>query len=373
MIGVTGPVLLRSRNFAGHSWYSLAMRPFVLFCLIGASALAAARPAVAQRKFRLGPTASVISIDFGASSESFPSVGGSVALLTGDDSETGLTISRYNDLSDNSCERSLTFYGLDSYYYPVGARGLAPFAGTQIGLARVTESQVPLLGGCTSSTPASTSSELGYAFGLGVRVNVGADVAGILEGRFFQVPHSAIQALEARANVSVGFGKPREGDFLQGTLGPAVSFLIPVSGPLEGRGPFFGVRFRRDTEKAGTVGLELDYAPLRVTESCSPPGCEPYAILFAPGYEASLHPRWGRFYGALGLVIAGFPAEGPDRGVAQGAHGGIGVDLYSGRAMWNLNTRLLWLQRTSGENVFGVQVGVSLSPKLVHPKAKRVE
>ena len=40
------------------------------------------------------------------------------------------------------------------------------------------------------------------------------------------------------------------------------------------------------------------------------------------------------------------------------------VDLYGGRVMWNLNARLLWLQRNSGENVFGVQVGASLSPKL---------
>jgi len=32
--------------------------------------------------------------------------------------------------------------------------------------------------------------------------------------------------------------------------------------------------------------------------------------------------------------------------------------------MWNLNGRLLWLQRNSGENVFGVQVGVSLSPRI---------
>jgi len=32
--------------------------------------------------------------------------------------------------------------------------------------------------------------------------------------------------------------------------------------------------------------------------------------------------------------------------------------------MWNVNSRLVWLKRNSGENVFGVQVGVSLSPRL---------
>ncbi len=87
-------------------------------------------------------------------------------------------------------------------------------------------------------------------------------------------------------------------------------------------------------------------------------------MLFAPGYEASAYPRWGRLYGEAGLLIAGFYSAGPDRGVAQGLQGGIGVDRYSGRAMWNVNASLLWFQRNTGENVFGVQVGVSLSPKL---------
>src|SRR5436853_265315 len=75
-------------------------------------------------------------------------------------------------------------------------------------------------------------------------------------------------------------------------------------------------------------------------------------------------PAWGRVYGVVGFLLAGFYAEGLDRGMAQGAHGGVGADFYSGRAMWNLNARLLWLQRNSGENVFGVQVGASVSPKL---------
>jgi len=50
--------------------------------------------------------------------------------------------------------------------------------------------------------------------------------------------------------------------------------------------------------------------------------------------------------------------------MAQGLHGGLGADFYSGLVMWNLNGRLLWLQRHSGENVFGVQVGVSVSPMI---------
>ena len=54
--------------------------------------------------------------------------------------------------------------------------------------------------------------------------------------------------------------------------------------------------------------------------------------------------------------------------MAQGAHGGLGADFFSGeRLMVNVNARLLWVQRNSGQNVFGVQVGASLSPRLEHP------
>ncbi|HXF96388.1 MAG TPA: hypothetical protein VNI61_09840 [Gemmatimonadales bacterium] len=338
------------------------MRPLLLLL----AGLALVPPAHAQRRFRLGPTASVIALDQGGSTESFTSLGGTVALLTGQDAETGITISRYPDLATGACERSLTFFGLDQLYYPVGADGLAPFASTQLGLARVTDQDVGLLGVCTAAEP---SNELGLGFGLGLRLNLGGEVAGIVEGRFFQVPHSAIQALEGRANLSVAFGRPREGNLLRGTLGPAVGVWIPVSGPLRGRGPLLGVRFRRDTRTSGTAGLQLDYAPLTITEGCSAE-CDPYAILFAPDYEASLHPRWGRVYGALGFLLAGFPARGPDRGVARGLHGGLGADVYAGeRVMINLNARLVWFQRNTGENVFGVQVGASLSPKLVPPSA----
>jgi hypothetical protein len=329
--------------------------------LVGTAALHA------QRRFRVGPIASSISIeDASGNSRRFSSLGGSAGLITGDDGEAALTVARYPDLTTNSCTRALTLYELDSYYYPVGTRGVAPFASTGVGLARVSESLLqipdPLSGSCG---PVSTASELGLGFGLGIRVTAGPYAAAILEARFFQVPNTAIQSLEMRANLSAALGSARKGEFVEGSVGPAVGMLIPISGPLHARGPLLGVRFRRDTKKTSSVvGLEIAYAPLRVATSCSPPGCEPDAILFAPGYELSLRPAWGRFYGGIGLLLAGFYSEGPDRGVAQGLHGGIGADLSSGRLMWNVNSRLLWLQRKSGENVFAVQLGASLSPKL---------
>ena len=330
--------------------------------VVAALAVASVSSLHAQRRFRLGPTLSSLSLeDASGTGHGFTAWGGSIALITGDDGETGLTVARYGDLALNSCERSLTLYALDSYYYPVGTRGVAPFASGELGLARVTDADQGLLGLCGSTQP---TSQLAIGFGLGVRVNAGSDVAALVEGRFLQVPNSAIQGLEARANVSLAFGSPHKGEFLDGTLGPAASFMIPIAGSLRGRAPFVGVRFRRDTKKTGSVGLQIDYAPLRITSSCPLSGCEESAVLFAPGYEASARPAWGRLYGELGLLLAGVYSEGPDRGLAQGAHGGIGVDLFGGRVMWNLNSRLLWLQRSNGENVFGVQVGVSVSPRI---------
>src|SRR5438034_2506345 len=49
------------------------------------------------------------------------------------------TLFPYTTLFRSSCERSLTLYALDSYYYPVGTRGVAPFASGELGLARVTD------------------------------------------------------------------------------------------------------------------------------------------------------------------------------------------------------------------------------------------
>ena len=211
------------------------------------------------------------------------------------------------------------------------------------------------------------TSEISFGFGLGLRVNVGRYVVAIVEGRFFEVPNSGIQYLEARANVSLSLGSPRTGELRAGTVGPAVAALVPVSGPLRARGPLLGVRFRRDTRKSGSVvGLEIAYAPLRVSGTCTLPGCAPNAILFAPGYEASLRPPWGRLYLEAGLLVAGFYSQGPDRGVAQGAHAGLGADVASSHLLWNCNARVLWFQRNDGANVFGVQVGAALSPALGH-------
>jgi hypothetical protein len=326
--------------------------------------LVAVSSAAAQRRVRVGPVAGIIGLEDAAGrSHRFTGFGGSAALITGDDGETGLSVARYSDLSTDGRVRRLTLYALDSHYYPVGTRGIAPFAATELGLARVTESATlcPLL--CSDTL--STTSQIALAFGLGVRVNVGNDAVGLIEGRFLQVPGSQIQALEGRANVSIALGSPRTGEFTAGTLGPTVSYLIPVSGPLQARSPFVGVRFRRDTKKpASSVGLQIDFAPLKVTGSCAGPGCRPTAILFAAAYEAGVRPPWGRVYGELGFLLAGFYTEGPDRGIAQGLHGGIGCDVARGPAMWNFNAHLLWFQRNSGENVFGVQVGASVSPKL---------
>ena len=173
-------------------------------CLIGISS------APAQRRFRIGPTYSSLSLeDRSGSGYSFPSYGGSVALITADEGETGLTIARYSNLSTDHGVRRLTLYGLDSYYYPVGARGVvAPFALTTLGLARVTEvDSLCLFFACNTST--SATSQLALAFGLGVRLNVGSAAVATLAGRFLEVPGSQIQALEAVANASVAFGGVR--------------------------------------------------------------------------------------------------------------------------------------------------------------------
>lgn len=332
-------------------------------------ALAVAARCEAQRRARIGPTISSISIENGSgSSQSFTAFGGSVALLSGDDGEIGLGVSRYGDLSTESCTRNMTFFGFESSYYPVGAQGIAPYASTAIGLARVLD-QNPTLSLLGCDTGAQPSNQLGLGFGLGVRFNLGTQAAALVEGRFFQVPNSAIQALEGRANFSFAFGSPRaKTELLNGTLGPAIGMLARLGGPMEGRGPTVGVRFRRDTKQTGSLGLQIDYAPLRITTGCSS-DCEPYAVLFAPGYEPSLYPAWGRLYAEVGALLAGFPAVGADRGMAEGAQGGFGADIFSGRAvMANVNARVLWLQRKDPNNrdVFIVQAGVSLSPRLEH-------
>ena len=70
-------------------------------------ALATAGNAVAQRRARIGPTVSSISIEDGSGgSQSFTSFGGSLAFLSGDDGEIGVGVSRYGDLSSSSCVRT---------------------------------------------------------------------------------------------------------------------------------------------------------------------------------------------------------------------------------------------------------------------------
>src|SRR5437773_12557693 len=75
-------------------------------------ALAVAGTCAAQRRARIGPTVSSISIENGSGlSDGFTSFGGSLALLSGDDGEFGVGVSRYGDLSNNSCVRQMTFIG----------------------------------------------------------------------------------------------------------------------------------------------------------------------------------------------------------------------------------------------------------------------
>jgi len=326
-------------------------------------ALGAAAAAHAQRRVRIGAVGSVVSLeDLSGKAHTFGGFGAAVALLASDDGETGLTVSRYPDLSTDGRTRRLTLFGLDSYYYPIGARGIAPFASATLGLARVTESAglCPLLCGDTLAA----TSEFALGFGLGLRTTLAQVAVTTLEGRFLQVPGSAIQTLEVRVGAAAALGTVRRGEFAAGTVGPAVGALVLLSGPLRARGPLVGARFRRDTDKGGTVGLELAWVPLAVAGSCAPPGCRPDAVWFAPGYEAAMRPAWGRLYAEAGLLLVGVYTQGPDRGVAEGAHGGVGVDLAVGRALWNANSRLVWLRRTTGEDVFAMELGFGLAPAL---------
>src|SRR5947207_6719799 len=198
---------------------------------VAALSLVAAPPLHGQRRFRVGPTYSSITLeDLSGNAHSFSAFGGSAALITGDEGETGVTVSRYNDLATDGGVRRLTLFGLDSYYYPIGARGVAPFATTALGLARITESAPatqcpPIL--CQDTV--STSSQIALAFGLGVRLDLAGRAVATLEGRFLQVPGSQIQALEARLNASLRLGSRHTGERLAGRWGPAASVLSIVA------------------------------------------------------------------------------------------------------------------------------------------------
>src|SRR5437660_463338 len=156
-------------------------------------ALVIAGHAAAQRRVRLGPTVSSISIEGSSGAgQSFTGFGGSLAVLSGDDGEVGIGVSRFGDLSNNSCVRQMTFFGLESNYYPVGAKGVAPYASSSVGLARVTDQDVGLLGVCSSATP---TSEIGLGFGLGVRFNLGAQASAVLEGWVLLLPNISYLAV----------------------------------------------------------------------------------------------------------------------------------------------------------------------------------
>src|SRR2546430_14251590 len=137
--------------------------------------LVAAAPVHGQRRLRVGPTYSSITLeDLSGNAHSFSSFGGSAALITGDEGETGVTVSRYNDLATDGGVRRLTLFGLDSYYYPIGARGVEPFATIPLGLARGTESSPATTGPpILSQDTASTASQIALAFGPGGRLALG--------------------------------------------------------------------------------------------------------------------------------------------------------------------------------------------------------
>src|SRR2546428_10277279 len=198
-------------------------------CLVAAALtlfdLASAR---AQRRVRIGPTYSSVSLEDGSgSSHSFSSFGGSVALITGDEGETGLAIARYNDLSTDKGLRRLSLYVLDSYYYPVGTRGVvAPFALTALGLARVTEvDSLCLLSIIPCSASASATSELALAFGLGVRVNVGGAAVATLAGRVLQEPGGPDQAPQVLPDPVSAFRRVGQRGVVGRTDGPSAEHL----------------------------------------------------------------------------------------------------------------------------------------------------
>ncbi len=66
------------------------------FFLWALALLSAASPAAAQRRFRVGPILSSISIENGNGVASgYRGFGGTIALLIGDYDETGLVVARY--------------------------------------------------------------------------------------------------------------------------------------------------------------------------------------------------------------------------------------------------------------------------------------
>ena len=149
-------------------------------CIAAAAlSLISVASAHAQRQFRIAPIYSTLNLqDLSGASHGFSSWGGSAAVLTADAGESGVTIARYDDLSTDGRVRRMTLYSLDARYYPVGSRGVvAPFAGSMVGLARVGESSSLCLPLACSDT-VTTTSNFAFSYGLGLRVNVGSQIAG---------------------------------------------------------------------------------------------------------------------------------------------------------------------------------------------------
>src|SRR5437879_12750316 len=100
----------------------------MILLILGVGAVVLLAPtAVAQRRARVGPTLSWIALrDASGTSHIYPSICGSIALLTGDDAESGITVSCYNDLAQGGSVRRLTVCVSDYFQYPVRPRGVSP-------------------------------------------------------------------------------------------------------------------------------------------------------------------------------------------------------------------------------------------------------
>src|SRR2546425_11218652 len=89
--------------------------------VVAALAVASVSSLHAQRRFRLGPTLSSLSLeDASGTGHGFTAWGGAAALITGDDGETGLAVARYGDPAVNSCGGPLPLLAHRSYTSPEG-------------------------------------------------------------------------------------------------------------------------------------------------------------------------------------------------------------------------------------------------------------
>src|SRR5690348_17399576 len=77
--------------------------------IVTALTLLVGATASAQRQFRVGPTVSSISITLGGATHSYASYGGSMALITGDDGEIGLSLQDRKSTRLNSSHPSISY------------------------------------------------------------------------------------------------------------------------------------------------------------------------------------------------------------------------------------------------------------------------